>query len=962
MHYPEMSGLLLIIMLLANLCILYDHLVLDVEYPRFLLLLALTTLCAIPLWLIGWCVMYLVKYLMVRVTSETVVEKTHYVAVAPPYFDPVLGVAIRCAPAKGGDTIELQLEPAWANLFPSFPNLNQGKATEETGIVGSLYCPVKAGGEPSSVVMLKSNGVSIGMGCRLKTAEGEFLSTAMHVWQNPSKVTHMAKNGKEVEVKDWEPTLGCESPELDFALIPVPSQVWAKLGVKAATLAPPSTNQVVTAYGGPSSTGLYSGVGTLKTNEFSWKLTHTAPTAKAWSGTPLYSSRGVVGMHTGYEQVCVENRAVNLYYIVNCLCRKQETELPDLHVQEISLEDVETRSYEFLEVDIIGRGKAKIGKREFAWIPRSGKYWADEEEDSLPPVPKLEDGKVRWFDSNETFHPNEHLNLPTGGRVKTLAALFELAGYQLEAGGETTSRGMPFGFVGKSLCKFREVGRKDVSDSVRIASTTFPELADLTWPERGSGAELGSLLLQAGKFSPTRVPKDLEGACQRLLERYPASNPCAALRGESWSFDAVFQEVCKKAQSQEINEKASPGVPLSRLATNNGDLLRRHLEFVALCVTERLFLLASTPNLHALTPLQMVERGLCDPVRLFVKQEPHPSRKTKEGRFRLISSVSIVDQLVERMLFGPQNQLEISEWKHIPSKPGMGLSLTEQSNALFGDLRVKHSRCPAAEADISGFDWSVQDWELWADVEMRIVLGGFNQTLARAARNRFSCFMNSVLQLSDGTLLQQLLPGIMKSGSYCTSSTNSRIRCLMAELIGSPWCIAMGDDSVEGYVEEAQQRYAALGHVCKDYKPCLTKTDGSLYEVEFCSHVLRDSRCWLKSWPKTLFKYLCSDSPSFEDLVRELEGSPKWGQIKDYIVRNTPSPDKTNKTSPTYGEEAYSKSAGQGYREYADSGCPDEGETESAPSAACCAAFTAYPGWNIHGPYCSGDHGPDSWT
>nr|UHS71700.1 MAG: polyprotein P2a [Sobemovirus sp.] len=410
MHYPEMSGLLLIIMLLANLCILYDHLVLDVEYPRFLLLLALTTLCAIPLWLIGWCVMYLVKYLMVRVTSETIVEKTHYVAVAPPYFDPVLGVAIRCAPAKGGDTIELQLEPAWANLFPSFPNLNQGKATEETGIVGSLYCPVKAGGEPSSVVMLKSNGVSIGMGCRLKTAEGEFLSTAMHVWQNPSKVTHMAKNGKEVEVKDWEPALGCESPELDFALIPVPSQVWAKLGVKAATLAMPSTNQVVTAYGGPSSTGLYSGVGTLKTNEFSWKLTHTAPTAKAWSGTPLYSSRGVVGMHTGYEQVCVENRAVNLYYIVNHLCRKQETELPDLHVQEISLEDVETRSYEFLEVDIIGRGKAKIGKREFAWIPSSGKYWADEEEDSLPPVPKLEDGKIRWFDSNETFYSDEHLN------------------------------------------------------------------------------------------------------------------------------------------------------------------------------------------------------------------------------------------------------------------------------------------------------------------------------------------------------------------------------------------------------------------------------------------------------------------------------------------------------------------------------------------------------------------------
>nr|YP_007688807.1 putative VPg protein [Soybean yellow common mosaic virus]YP_007688812.1 putative VPg protein [Soybean yellow common mosaic virus] len=74
---------------------------------------------------------------------------------------------------------------------------------------------------------------------------------------------------------------------------------------------------------------------------------------------------------------------------------------PELSVIEIPFEDVETRSYEFLEVEIVGRGKAKLGKREFAWIPESGKYWADQDEDELPPPPKMQGGKLVWADAQE---------------------------------------------------------------------------------------------------------------------------------------------------------------------------------------------------------------------------------------------------------------------------------------------------------------------------------------------------------------------------------------------------------------------------------------------------------------------------------------------------------------------------------------------------------------------------------
>lgn len=311
-----------------------------------------------------------------------------------------------------------------------------------------------------------------------------------------------------------------------------------------------------------------------------------------------------------------------------------------------------------------------------------------------------------------------------------------------------------------------------------------------------------------------------------------------------------------------------------------------------LAAAERVMALSEADLEATPKPRDLVLMGLCDPIRLFVKNEPHPLNKVVEGRFRLISSVSLVDQLVERLLFGPQNEAEIALWQSVPSKPGMGLSQKWQFAALWKDLENKHKSAPAAEADISGFDWSVQRWELEADVCIRIERGNFPERLKRAALNRFKCFSNAVFQLSNGELIEQGLPGLMKSGSYCTSSTNSRIRCLMAEIIGAPWCIAMGDDSVEGYVEGAREKYGLLGHTCKDYIPC--KTDGmDLKEVGFCSHIISADSCYLQSWAKTLFRFL-SHPDDFDELAIELRGCPQWPRIYKYLSRIGRISDKIN--------------------------------------------------------------------
>jgi len=143
-----------------------------------------------------------------------------------------------------------------------------------------------------------------------------------------------------------------------------------------------------------------------------------------------------------------------------------------------------------------------------------------------------------------------------------------------------------------------------------------------------------------------------------------------------------------------------------------------------------------------------------------------------------------------------------------------------------------------------------------------------NPRLLNVVRNRFACFSLSLFQLSDGTLIAQELPGIMKSGSYLTSSMNSRIRCLMAEIIGSEWCIAMGDDSVEAFVEDAPAKYLALGHTCKEYELCPTDFEGILESVEFCSHKIEAEGSFLVPWAKTLYRYLSSKTPQFHDTIR----------------------------------------------------------------------------------------------
>jgi len=308
---------------------------------------------------------------------------------------------------------------------------------------------------------------------------------------------------------------------------------------------------------------------------------------------------------------------------------------------------------------------------------------------------------------------------------------------------------------------------------------------------------------------------------------------------------------------QDVSMDSSPGVPYMGLGVHeNSELFERYREAIKEAVWERIVLLATRDLVHDnVKAVDLVKGGYCDPVRIFVKNEPHNQLKVQQGRLRLISSVSLVDQLVERLLMSQQNKAEIDAWIHLPSKPGLGLDDPSLERIV---AYVKPWKGTLYEADVSGWDFGMQWWEMHWEANIRAKLAGMEGKLYhRIMVNRVWCEANSLFMLSDGGLVAQTVPGKRCSGSYNTSAGNSRVRVMLGYLVGSQNIMAMGDDSVEEGTPEARDAYERLGHIIKTFAE---SKDG----FEFCSMRIRDTNGKVTgepvNWTRTFFRLLYATS------------------------------------------------------------------------------------------------------
>uniref|UniRef100_A0AAT9JA18 RNA-directed RNA polymerase n=1 Tax=Zootermopsis nevadensis sobeli-like virus 4 TaxID=3133525 RepID=A0AAT9JA18_9VIRU len=166
-------------------------------------------------------------------------------------------------------------------------------------------------------------------------------------------------------------------------------------------------------------------------------------------------------------------------------------------------------------------------------------------------------------------------------------------------------------------------------------------------------------------------------------------------------------------------------------------------------------------------------------------------------RYRLISVLSLEEQMVDRILFGPFSKVELSKCLTIPGKSGwaplpVGFKLFESCFT---------SSCLAT--DCAAFDWTFPEWVSKLLCELYIdTLINPSAEYCRALRTRWAQVLDrAIFRLPDGTRLLQTQPGMMKSGWYRTIGVNSAAQVLIHDLaalragIQSPpqkW--TMGDD------------------------------------------------------------------------------------------------------------------------------------------------------------------------
>lgn len=254
-----------------------------------------------------------------------------------------------------------------------------------------------------------------------------------------------------------------------------------------------------------------------------------------------------------------------------------------------------------------------------------------------------------------------------------------------------------------------------------------------------------------------------------------------------------------------------------------------------------------------------------DDIRLFVKQEPHSQSKLREGRYRLISAVSLVDTMVDRMLFGDLMDAVLASAGKTPTMIGWV--------PVLGGYRLLRRKMPGRVMciDKSSWDWTVPHWmtRIWLD----IILGLCNDAPSfwePLVRKRFRMlFEQAIFQFPDGIRVRQEVGGIMKSGCYLTILLNSLGQSVLHYMVygymgrdmlsDEPYC--MGDDTVQPAILGVDQYLARIGEL-----GFLVKEVKEQNWIEFAGFMI-DETTWPVYWRKHIYRLQHADDDVLEDTL-----------------------------------------------------------------------------------------------
>lgn len=211
-----------------------------------------------------------------------------------------------------------------------------------------------------------------------------------------------------------------------------------------------------------------------------------------------------------------------------------------------------------------------------------------------------------------------------------------------------------------------------------------------------------------------------------------------------------------------------------------------------------------------------IQEGGSDPIRLFIKPEPHKIKKLEKGAYRLISSVSVVDQIIDHMLFAPMNDAMIENHLNLPAKIGW--------SPMKGGWKILPVNWMSL--DKSAWDWSMMPWLIQQIHGLReqLCVNKNSQKFKRwqkVSQMRYQQLYDKPLFVtSQGFYLRQINPGVQKSGCVNTISDNSiaqdflhAVACIMSDQPITPqW--SMGDDTYTKPPQDLRKYLEVLQQFC----------------------------------------------------------------------------------------------------------------------------------------------------
>lgn len=236
------------------------------------------------------------------------------------------------------------------------------------------------------------------------------------------------------------------------------------------------------------------------------------------------------------------------------------------------------------------------------------------------------------------------------------------------------------------------------------------------------------------------------------------------------------------AQVPDIRLKASPGFPYELLGCPTKRIaLDTFGEQIVTMAVWRLAMLIIPDDEFGLLPFRtynpLGDYSLSDPISLFIKGEPHSLEKIRANKLRLISSVSLTDELVERVLLSPAcvaTLLPLERYKN-------GVALGFDKNTPEGLIQLlRHFPRSGLEVDVESFDWSQAGWFLACGHEIYLhACSDPSPAFKRALRNHFRVNACKTFYLESGEIVSMLVPGIEPSGRLTTGDGNTKKRRLL---------------------------------------------------------------------------------------------------------------------------------------------------------------------------------------